>query len=102
MSTNFQKTVKELSKFTAAELAAALREKEDVIAVQVWTEEDVESQAEELAYSTGDAKRIASNVKGMSIISEALEDCSPQWDRVNDAIFATAMELGIKSETDPE
>lgn len=93
---------KELSKYTVSELAAALREKEDVIAVKVWTEEDIESQAEELDYSASDAKRIAANVKGMSIISDVLEDCSADWDRVNEAIFDTASELGIKSESDPE
>lgn len=93
---------KELSKYTVSELAAALREKDEVLALKVWTTEDIESQAEELDYSASDAKRIAANVKGMSIISDVLEDCSADWDRVNDAIIDTASELGIKSESDPE
>lgn len=90
------------SKFTASELAAALREKEDVIAVQVWTEEDIETQAEECGYSKDNAKRIAANVKGISHISDSLEDCSPQWDRVNDSIFYTAAELGIGTKDEEE
>jgi hypothetical protein len=101
-TTDFKNKLKELSKFTASELAAALREKDEVLALKVWTTEDIESQAEELDYSASDAKRIAANVKGMSIISDVLEDCSADWDRVNDAIFDTASELGIKSESDPE
>lgn len=90
----------DLSNCTVADLCVALRNRPEVIAVQVWDVNDIFSEANEnLDFGEEDAQKIADSYKGKTIdkasLKEALEDCSDGWNLIDDAIFDTANRLGL-------
>ena len=92
--------MKDLSKVKTSDLIDELRNREEIIAVQVWDTKDIFIEANEcLGFSKKDAKKIADSYKGATVdkasLKEALEDCSEEWNPVDDAILGTAKRLGV-------
>ena len=93
-------TMKDLSKIKTSDLIKELRNRKEIIAVQVWDTEDIFSEANEnLDFGKEDAQKIADSYERETFdkasLKEALEDCSDGWNLIDDAILDTAKRLGI-------
>lgn len=71
-----------LSKFSVSDLIRELRNREDVVAVQVWLREDLKNALEVNSYAHSD--------EAIDVIAfdaqNALEDCSDGWDKISSVI----------------
>lgn len=95
--------MKDLSKVNTSDLIEELRNRKEIVAVQVWDAKDIFTEAiESLDFSKKDAQKIADSYKGESLdkesLKEALEDRSEGWNLVDDAILDAAKRLGIDTE----
>lgn len=92
----------DLTKVPAKDLIKELRNRKEIIAIQVWEAQDVFDEAyENCGYTEKEAKAIAAVYKKASkdkaALKEALEDCSEQWEKVHTALYMTAEDLGFSS-----
>lgn len=72
-----------LDAMSVHELGQALRNRDEVVAVTIWQEDDIRSALEEAGYEATHERvvELSDNVQG------GLEDCSRGWEVINDTIY---------------
>lgn len=89
-----------LSQIPTHKLVAELFKRKEIIAVQIWSIDDIKSQSfENLGYDDEQTEAIAKvfekGGKEADILRKELEDCSAGWDAVDSAIEHAADSLGF-------